>query len=74
MASHFYFLFVVIPGNATSIFLSLPLSFRRRPESSGLNKPFPQSGNDNRGGIVIPAYPPWAGLDDNLCFFVIISL
>ena len=25
-------------------------SFRRRPESSGFNKPFPQSGNDNTGG------------------------
>ena len=25
-----------------------PPSFRRRPESSGLDKPFPRSGNDNR--------------------------
>ena len=30
-------------------FLTLaPPSFRRRPESSGLDKPFPQSGNDSR--------------------------
>ena len=32
-----------------------PSSFRRRPESSGLYKPFPQCGNDIRGGH-------WVGL------------
>ena len=32
--------------------VSIPsLSFRRKPESSGFNYPFPPCGNDNKGGI-----------------------
>ena len=34
-----------------------PLSFRRRPESSGLNKSFPRCGHDNK-------HPGWASQID----------
>ena len=35
-------------SHPTKAGIPLP-SFRRRPESSGFNNPFPQSGNDNPG-------------------------
>ena len=36
-----------MPLKASQMSLSPLPSFRRRPESSGLHKPFPPSGNDN---------------------------
>ena len=45
-------------------------SFRRRPESSGFNHPFPHSGNDIRGGHWVSlarAVRKWQSLSPSAC-------